>query len=253
MENKEFYIMSEGMKLHAIMEFPEEEKETYQMAVVLHGLSGYKEEPQIEAAARAFRRMGMASLRVDLYGHGKSEGTFYDHNMLIWLDEILDVLYYAKNLDFVSEIYLAGHSQGGLAAILAAGMAADQIKALIPMAPALIERRMAQTGDWQGWLFDVEDLPESIKLWKTYEVSTKFVRVCKTLPIEQAIEAFKKPVAIIHSDTDESVPFSDGEYCEKLYADARLINIPGTNHLYSGKLDELEEAIITFVKEVEGK
>lgn len=101
MKNKEFYLDCDGIALHAKMDFPEVEKPVYPMVIVIHGLTGHMEERHIKGLAAACNQAGYATLRVELYGHGKSGGDFKNHTIAHWVLEIMRVIDYAKSLDFV--------------------------------------------------------------------------------------------------------------------------------------------------------
>ena len=110
---KEFYIENDGVRLHAKLDMPE----TAQMnagkcplVIVIHGFTGHMEEEHIVAAAGAVNAVGFAALRVEMYGHGGSDGRFEDHTLYKWVTNALAVIDYAKTLDFVSDLYLCGHS-----------------------------------------------------------------------------------------------------------------------------------------------
>ena len=60
------------------------------------------------------------------------------------------VIDYARNLDFASGVYLCGHSQGGLTAMLAAGLEHDRIRGLILRARAFLIPRGARAGNLLG-------------------------------------------------------------------------------------------------------
>ena len=118
---KEFYITDDGIQLHAKLDMPEE-KEKCPLVIVFHGLTGNMEERHITAVSSAMNEIGFATLRVELYGHGKSGGTFEQHNLMKWINNAMTVTDYAKTLDFVTDLYICGHSQGGLLTMLAAGI-----------------------------------------------------------------------------------------------------------------------------------
>ena len=60
------------------------------------------------------------------------------------------VIDYALKLPFVTDLYLLGHSQGGLTAVLAAALKHEKIKALVPMSPALMIPDGARSGNLLG-------------------------------------------------------------------------------------------------------
>ena len=137
---KEFYITDDGIKLHAKLDMPEgyQEGAKCPLALVIHGLTGHMEEDHIKAAAKTFNDLGIATLRTEMYGHGISEGKFIDHNLFKWLNNVMAIMRYARSLDFVTDMYVCGHSQGGLTALLAAGMYPDVFKAAVLLSPASI-------------------------------------------------------------------------------------------------------------------
>ena len=143
MRREEFYLNDDGIRLHAKLDRPEN-VEKGPLCIVIHGLTGNMEERQNVAVSRAMNELGIATLRVELYGHGLSDGDFEFHTVEKWLHNIDTVTDYAKSLDFVTELYLCGHSQGGLAVIMAAGRRPDDYDALIPLSPAIMIPRLAK-------------------------------------------------------------------------------------------------------------
>ena len=104
---KEFYITDDGIQLHAKLDMPEE-KEKCPLVIVFHGLTGNMEERRITAVSNAMNEIGFATLRVELYGHGKSGGAFEQHNLMKWINNAMTVTDYAKTLDFVTDLYICG-------------------------------------------------------------------------------------------------------------------------------------------------
>ncbi|MCR5717287.1 MAG: alpha/beta hydrolase, partial [Lachnospiraceae bacterium] len=149
-ENREFYINCDGINVHAKLDFPTETKEKMPILIIIPGFTGHIEERHIIAVQEAANRVGFVTLRSELYGHGKSDGKFFDHTVLLWMSEAMRVINYARELPFVSDIYLSGHSQGGLTTVLAAGMMEDVIKAAIPMSPAMCIPEDAKRGSMLG-------------------------------------------------------------------------------------------------------
>ena len=251
MKNREFYIDHDNIPLHAKLDFPADPKEKYPLLIIEHGYTGHMEERHIVGIAKAANEIGFAVLRIELYGHGQSGGAFKNHTVLKWVDEMMTVLDYAASLDFVSDIYLAGHSQGGLTAILTAGAQRDRIKALIPLAPAIIIRDAALQGTTFGVRFDPEHIPDEIVMDEVHTLSGDYFRAAQMLPVEEAIRRYDRPVLIVHADTDESVPVSYAEWAAGLYKDCTLKIIEGDTHCYDRKLEEVLESVTTFLKKNE--
>ena len=108
----------------------------------------------IHTVQRTANEEGFAVLRAEMYGHGKSGGAFGDHTLMKWISNILTVIDYARTLDFVSDLYLCGHSQGGLLTMLAGAMERDRLKAILPLSPASMIPEIARQGEILGVPFD---------------------------------------------------------------------------------------------------
>ena len=142
---KEFNIPYDGINLHAKLDMPENINKC-PLVILIHGFTGHMEEKHIIAAQEAMNSIGFAVLRVEMYGHGKSDGSFKDHTLYKWVTGALAVVDYAKTLDFVTDLYISGHSQGGLLVMLIAGMRPDDFKAVIPLSPAWMIPDSARRG-----------------------------------------------------------------------------------------------------------
>ena len=197
MSTREFYFPSGGIRLHCKLDLPGDEAGSrFPLVLVIPGLTGHMEEPHITAIADALPLSGYACLRAELYGHGMSGGSFHDHNLFLWALEIMDLIDYVRKMDSVSEIYLCGHSQGGTAAVLGAGL----------------------------------------------------------LPFDDAIRLYgNRPVLVVHSRTDELVPFRYGEETAAAYQNAELISIDGDDHCFETHINLVTTAMIRFLDRIVGR
>ncbi len=248
---KEFYIDNDGIKLHAKLEVPEGAQKC-PLVIVVHGYTGHMEEDHIIAAAEAVKKAGMAALRVEMYGHGKSDGKFRDHTLYKWVTNMLAVTEYARGLDFVTDLYLCGHSQGGLLVMLIAGMCPDRFKAIIPMSPAWMIPEYARKGEFLGTKIDPVNIPDEFTQDEENVLSGNYARVAQTIHVEDEIARYNGPVLIIHGDEDECVPYEYAEKAEELYNDAELVTIKGDDHCYNYHLDQVSDAITQFLSRMEG-
>ena len=245
---EEFYIDSDGIKLHAKLDRPDGVTDKGPLCILIHGFTGHMEEEHIIAAQKAMNEAGVSVLRAEMYGHGKSGGEFKNHTLYKWVSNALDVVRYAKTLDFVTDLYLCGHSQGGLLTMLIGGMRADDFKAIIPLSPAWMIPEDARGGEVLGTRFDPEHIPEKITS-PDWELSGDYIRVAQTIHVEDEIERFMGPVLIIHGDDDEAVPYEYAPKAQKLYKNAKLITIHGDDHCYTRHLSEVSDAIRQFFGE----
>ncbi len=248
---KEFYINSDGIRLHAKLDRPDDNVKG-PLCILIHGFTGHMEEDHIIAVQKAINEAGVSVLRVEMYGHGKSDGEFINHTLYKWVTNALAVVSYAKELDFVTDLYICGHSQGGLLTMLIGAMCADDIKAIIPLSPAWMIPENARNGIILGNIFDQEHIPAKIKS-ESWEVSGDYIRTAQTIHVEDSIERFKGKVLIIHGDEDPIVPFSYAEKAVMLYKDAELLPIHGADHCFIGHFADLVNAISIFFKRINCK
>ncbi|SDB43117.1 hypothetical protein SAMN02910298_02132 [Pseudobutyrivibrio sp. YE44] len=242
---EEFFIESDGIKLHSKLEKPEG-TDKCPLCILIHGFTGHMEEDHIIAVKDAMLKAKVAVLRVEMYGHGQSEGEFEKHTLYKWVTNALSVVDYARSLDFVTDLYLCGHSQGGLLTMLVGGMCPDDFKAIIPMSPAWMIPEICRAGMILGTTFDPKHIPEKAYSNDGWWLCGDYIRVAQTIHVEDEIERYEKEVLIIHGDEDETVPFDYAEKAEKLYKNAKLIPIHGADHCYVNHLEELSEAIYSF-------
>ena len=245
---QEFFIPCDGIQLHAKLDKPQG-REKCPLVIVIHGFTGHMEERHIVAVCQAMNDIGFATLRAEMYGHGQSGGRFEDHTLYKWVTNALAVVDYAKTLDFVTGLVLCGHSQGGLLTMLVGGMKADDFQALIPLSPAWMIPDGARSG--MGFLpgmnFDPDHIPETLEVWGGRRLSGNYVRVAQTLHVEDEIARFKKPVLIVQGDADDTVPLSYAQRAAELYADARLVLVPGDTHCFDLHLEQMTSAVRDFL------
>ena len=247
---KEFFIENDGIRLHAKLDMPktiQNETGKCPLVIVIHGFTGHMEENHIVAVVEAVNDIGFAALRVEMYGHGKSDGKFENHTLYKWVTNALAAIDYAKTLDFVSDLYLCGHSQGGLLAMLVGGMRVDDLKALIPLSPAWMIPDGARQGSLLGQSFDPVHVPDFLEM-DDRRLNKDYILVAQTIHVEDEIERFRGPVLIVQGDKDEAVPLEYAQRAEKLYANARLVVVPGDTHCFDYHPEIMTAAIKEFLK-----
>ncbi len=244
---KEFYIDCDGIRLHAKLDRPEG-IEKGPLCILIHGFTGHMEEDHIIGAQKAMNEAGVMVLRVEMYGHGGSDGEFKDHTLYKWVTNALSVVRYAKSLDFVTDLYLCGHSQGGLLTMLVGGLCADDFKAIIHLSPAWMIPEKAREGSLLGVSFDPVHIPEVLDAWGR-DLSGDYIRVAQAIHVEDEIARYTGPVLVIHGSEDDAVPYFYGQKAAELYKNARLVTIQGVDHCYTKHLSEMTGALRDFFKE----
>lgn len=235
-------VLDHGVRLVGILKLAAEKPGP--LVIVLHGFTSAKDRPHTIAACEAMREAGFAPLRFDLYGHGESGGEFRKHTLDKWVSNTLAMIDYAAGLDFVTEIWLSGHSQGGLTAALAAGKEPERVKGLILRAPAFMIPRCAREGNMLGVRFDPARIPEAFPTIKGLTLEAGYIRSAQAIHVEEAIDAFPGPVLLLHGEADDVVPLRDVAAAAERYRNCRLELIPRETHHF----DQAPERMKTLIR-----
>jgi len=138
-------------KLDAVMQRPSQDPSP--LVIICHGFTGKKDDEFIKMLADSAVSHGMAALRFDFNGHGKSEGEFVDMTVPNEIEDLQCVVRQMRRLPWVGDICLVGHSQGGVVCAMTAGkMGRDTISRLALLAPAGVLRDDAIRGNVFGKL-----------------------------------------------------------------------------------------------------
>ena len=245
------YIQDDGIRLNAKLDMPSgwQPGQKCPLVVVIHGFTGHIEEAHIVAVSKGINDVGFATLRADMYGHGHSDGEFRKHTLYKWLTNALTVIDYARSLDFVTDLYLCGHSQGGLLVMLAAAMKHDVVKGLIPLSPACMIPEIARSGELLGERFDPDRIPEVLHGWDGLELDGNYARVAQMRHVEDAIDRYTGPVLLVHGDADEAVPVEYGVRAAGRYANCKLALIPDDDHCYGLHLDRVVAEVQDWLRQ----
>jgi len=147
------------------------------LAFVMHGLSGFKEQPQIEIFAKAFRDNNYTVVRFDTTNtFGESDGKYEDATVTNYYEDLEDVIAWSKSQSWYEKPFcLAGHSLGGFCVAYYAVNHNEEVKAVAPISPfisgelSLIAYGNEEIDDWQktGWkIFKSKSTPGLIKKLK---------------------------------------------------------------------------------------
>jgi len=243
------YIIDDGIRLNAKLEMPEKAAQKCPLVIIIHGFTGHMEERHIVAVSRMLNENGFATLRVDMYGHGKSEGAFRDHTLFKWMTNAMTVIDYARGLDFVTDLYLCGHSQGGLTVVLAGGLKHETVKGIIALSPACMIPELAREGTLLGTRFDPDHLPEELTVWDNHVLGNNYIRVAQTIHVEEAIDRYDGPVLVVQGDQDDPALMRSAREAAERYRNSRLVMIPGDTHCYDLHLDQMVAAVKDWILE----
>ncbi|MBR0255770.1 MAG: alpha/beta hydrolase [Bacteroidales bacterium] len=220
------------------------------MVILMHGIFSSKDYNPMPSIARGLAKAGIASIRFDFNGHGKSEGRMQDMTVEKEIADAMAIWEYAKALPYVTEISMLGHSQGGVVASMTAGRLADKgetVKALVLIAPGAVIKDACQGGRFFNARFDPADPPEYIRCWGIMKLGRDYLLSTQELDIYGKASAYKGPVRILHGTKDSIVPMWCSEkYLETYGGQAELIEVEGENHTISRRRKEVVGKVVEF-------
>ncbi len=202
------------------------------LVIIMHGVFSSKEFPVLTEIADSLQSKGVASIRFDFNGHGESDGEFIDMTVPSEVEDAKAVFNYCKTLDFVSDISLLGHSQGGVVTSLAAGELKNAVKSVVLLAPAAVMEDQVNAGMMMGITFDPENIPEYITVYN-HKVGREYLATIQTLNIYERASAYKGPVCIIHGKADQVVPYSYSKKYDEIYNKSALHLMEGETHMFN--------------------
>ncbi len=246
-----------GQKISVIIERP---ANPVGMAIIMHGLGGFKEQVHITVLAKAAVDSGYTTVRFDTTNaFGESDGLYENATATNYLHDLEDVIAWAKTQTwYQGPFVLAGHSLGGLCTALYAEQHPDEVKALAPISTVVTGELTFTTGhyakdlpSWKetGWLVRKSfSRPGTIKRLKYsfYEDAIKY----DLLP---DVSKLTMPVLLIVGDADGSTP---PDHVRRLFdhlTDPKEFHlIKGADHdlSKSNELAELSEVFGTWLKKL---
>ena len=242
-------IPDDGISLSAVLETPEGAEGKLPLVIILHGFGSAKNRIHTMQTAETMREAGFATLRLDLFGHGESGGEFCRHTLYKWIGNTLAAINYMRGLGY-TELYLSGHSQGGLVAALAGAMEPDRIRGLILRAPGFLIPEGARSGSLLGYSFDPDRIPDSVALPQGVTLDGDYIRVAQTVYAEAAADRFKGPVLILQGKDDDVVPPETVRPFAARYADCELVEIEGEGHHFDHCPEEMTNRIRGFMEKL---
>ncbi len=244
---KSFWIPRGGIRLAASLEYPEDiPDKKVPLVIFMHALMMDSREPIFDRIVERLLQNKIAVLRFDFSGHGRSGGRFEDMTIPTELEDANAVLDFAKTLSFVSGISLLGHSQGGVVAGMTAGNRAEEIRALVLMAPAATMKEDALCGRIAGARFDPLYIPPYISCFGL-RVKGDYARTAQTLPIYESSGNFKGPVCLIHGTADSLVSPKASKQYHEVFAGSELHLLNGSDHEFYRGTEKAVSLAVDFL------
>ena len=235
--------------LAAIIQKPElAQGQKCPMVMLCHGFSGRKDGPMFELIADSLANHGIASIRFDFNGHGESEGDFVDMTVPNEIEDATKVYEYVRDLRYVSDVAIVGHSQGGVVAAMTAGqMEEGSFKAVVLMAPAAVLRDDAIRGNTMGKSYDPLDPPEFVELFGGLRLGRNYINTAFYLPIYETAAKYSGPALIVHGTADRVVPYTYGERFHQLWPSSEWVLQDAYDHGFSQNIYRTTQLVSDFL------
>lgn len=238
-------------KLAATLQVPEmKQGAKVPLVILMHGLGSDKDNMLFAALADSLQENGIASLRFDFNSHGKSEGNIVDMDFNNLQADAEKVLNYARKLDFVSSISLAGHSMGGVIASMVAGReGTNKIKSVVLFAPAVAIQDDAQRGEFSGFKFDPNNIPATFEVMG-HTMGGKWLKTAQTLNILETAKGYQGKLYVIHGTEDQFEPYVTSSLYLRDNPNGKIVLLKGFDHYFSQDVLLPVSVATKFFKEV---
>jgi pimeloyl-ACP methyl ester carboxylesterase len=226
-----------GLTLRSTVHIPDGLSGTrWPVVVLIHGFTGNRmEHASFVRMSRLLEDSGIASVRVDLSGHGESDGDFLDVTITGEIAEARSVVRTVRTLEFSDpeRIGLLGMSMGG---VVAGIVAAEEpgIRALCLWSPAAVAPFEVASGYLKGRKIAPEIEAQGYFDADSHRVSPAFVEDIANLDVYGRSRAYTGPIRIVHGDKDDVAPVAYARrYLDHYNGNADLEVVPGADHLWT--------------------
>ena len=240
-----------------MIEISKVNEQKYPLLVLCHGFGGDKEGKLFDCLVDSLNKKGIAVLRFDFNGHGKSEGKFEDMTVPNEIEDAKCILRYASSLPWVSEFALGGHSQGGVVSAMTSGQLAihpeqgiKPISAVVLLAPAAVLRDDALRGNTFGKMYDPKNPPAKIEMWGGKFLGGNYIRTAVNLPIYETAKNYQGPECVLHGDADRVVPYTYGQRFHYLNKQSEWHLLPDADHGFSNQEEKSAHIVSEFLAKI---
>ncbi|AEG41074.1 alpha/beta hydrolase [Lactobacillus kefiranofaciens] len=208
--------------------------EIYDMAIIMHGFTANRNTNLLKEIAANLRDENVASVRFDFNGHGESDGKFENMTVCNEIEDAKAILQYVRTDPHVRDIFLVGHSQGGVVASMLAGLYPDLIKKVVLLAPAAQLKDDAIKGNTQGATYNPDHIPAAVP-FRNKKLGGFYLRTAQVLPIYEISQRFTGPVSVIAGTNDQTVDPKYAKKYDEVYENSELHLLDGGDHRFTGK------------------
>lgn len=225
------WCQRDGKRIFGIMYRPDQQQDRMPLVIISHGFGG--SNVWGIPYAEALTREGYMVYCFDFCGGGnqsRSDGSTTEMSVMTERADLLSVLNQLRQRPDVDarRITLMGESQGGIVTALAAVEAESLIHDIIIFYPAF-----SIPLDTHHRYATRADIPERGEIWGM-KLGRCYAEDIYDLDPYSVIATFRKPVLIVHGDSDRIVPVAFGDRAARTYSNATFHVLHGVDHGFYG-------------------
>lgn len=246
-KEKNIYVYRDGLKIFGKLYFPEGDG-PFPVIIFSNPLGG--SYTLMKDTAKEFTDIGVAGVCFDFAGAvspSKSEGSITEYSVLTEsadLQAVIDGVMSLGNIDS-NNIFLWGHSMGGLVAAYVGCKNPDIIKGMVLVEPSLQAHDQARETFPEG-----TEIPDIVTT--PMYCGGIFFKDLLSFDIFELMPNYKNDVLIIAGTVAPSIGAEAPEYFERAtetFATSEIMGVEGANHQFTGKSrTEMAKIAIEFVK-----
>ena len=218
----------------------------FPIVIFSHGYNGSKKD--FKESAEFLMDQGIGAITLTFCGSGASDKSGFpttDMTLFTEQEDLSAVVDYAKSLKwFNGSLYLLGGSQGGMVSAMVGQERQADIKGMILLFPGF-----CIPDDWNSRYPNDDAVPATIDWWGV-KLGRNFVLSMRGLDIYEKMDAFTKPVLLMHGTKDDIVPLSYSQRAEETYPNAELVTYEGEGHGFQPMtMRDVEKRLFDFIEE----
>lgn len=212
-------------------------QKTFPVCIIFHGFTGCNTGTKFSYTklSRMLEKKGIGTLRMDFLGTGQSDLDFKDMTFENELSCASLMLENMLNQDKVTNIYLLGHSMGGVIASELAKMYPDKIKKMCLWSPAF---HLPEAIDYLIGHVEKSDYYDH----SGFEISHSFVEDILSRDFYKNLDVYKNELMILHGTKDMTVPYDISKKYLKGFYNLLFYSIQDASHNYD-KREHIQQVI----------
>lgn len=240
MKSETLKIQGSQCTLYAKLEVPADGK-IRQYAIFAHCFTCSSSLSVVRHISRTLTLQGIAVLRFDFTGLGRSEGEFAETNFSSNVEDLIAV---SKHMtaNYGSPEILIGHSLGG-AAVLMAASKLDNIKAIVTIGAPSDPTHVSHL--FNANLPSIEESGQAeVNIGgRPFLIKKQFIEDLEKNNLQQIVKKLRRPYLILHSPQDNVVEIKNAaELYQSAFHPKSFISLDGADHLLSKKEDAVYAA-----------